>query len=134
MSERAPMTQEHLHEILMGLDDKADLDGNVVQFEYYDGPMICISDPGHDRMRIISPIARVQDLEGEQLMACLAANFHTALDARYALSGEILYSAFIHPLSPLTDDQVQSAVRQVAMARNTFGSTYSSGDLVFPGE
>ncbi len=31
----------------------------------------------------------------------MIANFHTALDARYAISDGVIYAAFIHPLSSL---------------------------------
>jgi len=41
------------------------------------------------------------------------------------------FAAFIHPLSPLTAEQVVSAIRQVASARATFGDSYSSGGLFF---
>ena len=50
-----------------------------------------------------------------------------------AISEGMLYSAYIHPLSPLTDDEVLSAIAQVAKANITFGTEYSSGALVFGG-
>jgi hypothetical protein len=37
----------------------------------------------------------------------------------------------IHPLSPLTKEQVVSAIKQVAAARESFGDSYSSGTLFF---
>ena len=61
----------------------------------------------------------------------LIANYHSSLDARYAVSQGIVYSAFLHPLSTLADDQLASALRQVAALATTFGSTYSSGELMF---
>lgn len=67
-------------------------------------------------------------------MRVLEANFHSALDARYATSDGVLYAAFIHPLSPLTEAEVRSAVAQVASLVRSFGTTYSSGELVYGGE
>lgn len=43
----------------------------------------------------------------------------------------MVYAAYIHPLSPLRPEEVQSAVRQVAELVKIFGATYSSGELLF---
>jgi hypothetical protein len=91
----------------------------------------CLTDTHFDRMRLIAPIVRVEDLEDGQRDAMLDANFHTALDARYAFSDGIVYSAFIHPLSPLTEDELSAALGQVASLVHTFGAEYSSGMLMF---
>jgi hypothetical protein len=81
-------------------------------------------------MRIISPVVPISALTGEQLAAILNANFHSALDVRYGTSEGILYyAAFIHPLSPLTTVELNSAIRQVSSLVRTFGTTYSSGEL-----
>jgi len=61
----------------------------------------------------------------------LISNFHSTLDARYAVSDDVLYAAFIHPLSPLTEGELESAIRQVATLADTFETTYSSGDLSY---
>ena len=53
------------------------------------------------------------------------------LDAQYATNEGVLYSAFIHPLSPLTDGEARSAIDQVANLALTFGTTYQSGNLIF---
>ena len=83
-------------------------------------------------MRIISPISQVSDIEELQIKKCLEANFHSALDAKYAISDEIIWSTFIHPLKELTKDQVISAISQVYSCNRTFGGSYSSGLLSFP--
>ena len=62
----------------------------------------------------------------------MKANFHTALDARYAISDGILWAAFIHPLKELTTEQVKSAITQVYSCARTFGTHYSGGTLIFP--
>jgi hypothetical protein len=84
-------------------------------------------------MRIITPIMETKNLEEEQLLNMLVANFHSALDVKYALSDEIIWSVFIHPLKELSEHQVLDAIDQVYAASATFGATYSSTDLVFPG-
>lgn len=92
------------------------------------------SDEAANRMRIISAITDVDQLSGDQLFYALAANFHSALDARYAISDGLVYAAFIHPLSSLSVAELRSAISQVASAHRTFGATYSSGELFFPGD
>lgn len=44
-----------------------------------------------------------------------------------------MYSAFIHPLSPLSVGVLESAIKQVMLANKTFGTEFTSGALVFPG-
>lgn len=103
----------------------------VWEFDIDGVRMACITDVRFDRMRLIAPICDEDELTEEQRKAVLEANFHTALDARYATSEGVLYAAFIHPLSSLTSEELRSAVGQVASLVETFGSTYSSGTLVF---
>lgn len=92
-----------------------------------------MTDENANRMRIISPIVEVFKLDEKELNNALTANFHTALDVKYAISDEILWSVFIHPLKELSEQQVINAISQVFQANATFGSTYSSTNLVFPG-
>ena len=44
-----------------------------------------------------------------------------------------MWSVFIHPLKELANHQVLDALDQVHAASITFGTTYSSINLVFPG-
>jgi len=92
-----------------------------------------MTDENANRMRIISPVIEVAKLGDEELKNALLANFHTALDVKYAISDDILWSVFIHPLKELSEQQVEDAIDQVYSANATFGTTYSSTNLVFPG-
>ncbi len=96
-------------------------------------PLMCIADSTHNRMRIISPIVDSDRLTEKLKMASLIANFHTALDVKYAISDNILWSAYIHPLKELSETQVLDAISQVYYANIHFGTTFSSTSLVFPG-
>ena len=127
------MTQDRLHDLILEVGSDVVIAENMVRFTYDGADLLCISDVSADRMRIISPIVELSEVDSEQLLIALAANFHTALDARYAISDGVIYAAYIHPLRPLSDEEVLSAVRQVARARNTFGTEYSSGELFFGG-
>ena len=127
------MTKDRLHDLILEVGSDVLISGNMVQFTYDGAILLCISDSAADRMRIISPIIELSEIESEQLLMALAANFHTVLDARYAISDGVMYAAYIHPLRPLSDEEVYSAIRQVARARNTFGDEYTSGELFFGG-
>ncbi|WP_055446157.1 hypothetical protein [Lacinutrix mariniflava] len=94
--------------------------------------LICLTDESNNRMRIISPIIESSKLNEDLKTDVLIANFHTALDVKYAISDNVLWSVFIHPLRELTKEQVLEAVKQVYRANITFGSTNSSTDLIFP--
>ncbi|MDT8348000.1 MAG: hypothetical protein RQ756_09375, partial [Flavobacteriaceae bacterium] len=95
--------------------------------------LLCITDENSNRMRIISPIVEIKELDSVYLSNALIANFHSALDVKYAISDDILWSVFAHPLKELTQDQVSDAIRQVFNAAATFGDSYSSTDMFFPG-
>lgn len=108
-------------------------EGSSLTFNYNDVPMTLIADERANRMRIITPVLEADQLSPEQMLAISLSNFHLALDARYALGGNTLFSTYIHPLKELTAAQVESAIRQVSMLRITFGTTYSSGEMSFGG-
>ncbi len=127
------MSPVQLSELISQVSDTTAVNGNTIQFMYKNRPLVCVYDENANRMRIISPIVETKDLEEEQLLNALVANFHSALDVKYALSDEIMWSVFIHPLKELTDHQVLDAIHQVYAASITFGSSYSSTNLVFPG-
>jgi hypothetical protein len=94
-------------------------------------PVFVFSDDEHDRMRIMSPIGVVEELDADLLHVLLQANYDRALDARYAMSGRELWSVVVHPLATLATDDLPSMFDQViTLAKNT-GSTFASTELVF---
>jgi hypothetical protein len=101
------------------------------KFEFKDRALVVMTDEAHNRMRIITPVAEVTELADEIWLMCMSANFDRALDARYAVSGDYLWSAFIHPLQQLDDGQFVDAIEQVATLAENFGTSFSSSDLVF---
>jgi len=127
------MSGENLKTLIEQSADMVRRDGNSIRFVYKERPLICIYDENANRMRIISPIVERKDIGEEELLNAMVANFHSALDVKYALSDEIIWAVFIHPLKELSDHQVLDAIEQVYNASATFGTTYSSTDLVFPG-
>ncbi|MDC8003975.1 hypothetical protein POV27_07915 [Aureisphaera galaxeae] len=127
------MNNDRLETLLTEKVDSIDGISGRWQLVYNELPMMVITDETNDRMRIIAPIVEVDKLNEEILLDCLAANFHTALDVKYALSNDIMWSVFIHPLSPLSDKELNSAVDQVYYAAINFGTTYTSTPLLFGG-
>lgn len=111
------------------------LDGDLGhwRFEYQDHVVIVMTDESHNRMRIITPVAEVTDLSEEIWLLALSANFDRALDARYAVSGDYLWSAFIHPLKQLETAQFVDGLDQTVTLAKNFGTSFSSSDLLFGG-
>lgn len=129
----ADMTQQRMHSIIQEAAGDAVVAGNMVRFTFDGVELLCVSDVAADRMRIISPIVALDSVDSEQMLLALMANFHSVLDARYAVSDGVLYAAYIHPLSPLADTEVVAAISQVATAARTYGGSYTSGELFFGG-
>lgn len=131
------MSQESLATHIEQFVGSVEISLNVVEFQYEGVEIASVSDATHDRMRLIAPIAKLDSLEALHLELLLIANFHTTLDTRYAISEGIIYAAYLHPLSTLTRAQLESAIRQVSALSRNFGSSYSSGELIYgvdPGE
>jgi hypothetical protein len=112
-----------------------DLDGRpgFWEFTLQEYQVTVITDERADRMRIIVPVARAEDIGSEQMKRLMQANFDSALDARYSIARGVLWSAFIHPLSELSDHQFIDGLAQTVNLAGTFGTSYSSGALVFGG-
>lgn len=127
------MTLGHMDEIVRRLDKGAVREANGWKFKIAEVAVMIVADETHNRMRILVPIRKVDGLDAAELMRLMQADFDSALDARYAVAHEILWSAFIHPLSALHDGQFISAIGQTVNLALTYGSSYTSGELVFGG-
>lgn len=119
--------------ILDKIGDKVEGVAGNWQVVYGEQVLFIITDETNNRMRIFTPIADQEDIDKAELATMLEANFHAALDAKYALYSGFVVSLFTHPLKELTDHQFKDAVKQVAVAGQNFGTTYSSTDLIFGG-
>lgn len=94
-------------------------------------PVFVFSDDEHDRMRIMAPIGVVEELEPDLLHVLLQANYDRALDARYAMRGNELWSVVVHPLATLATDDLPAMFDQVVLLVKNTGSTFASTELVF---
>ncbi len=127
------LTLEEMGEVVQRLDPEAQGGDNYWRFTIEGVRLTLISDEGHDRLRVIAAIAPADQLSPEQIYRCLQANFDSALDARYAIAQGVLWGAFIHPLESLDREDLISGVGQTVNLVLSFGTTYSSGGLVFGG-
>jgi hypothetical protein len=127
------MTGDRLVNTIIQLSDDPSVNGNIVRFVFNQSLMFCVFDERANRMRIVSPIAKAEEFETEHFMQALEANYHSALDVRYAISEGVIYAAFLHPLSSLHEYDLQSALWQLSNAQKTFGTAYTGGSFVFPG-
>lgn len=125
------MNNKKLEKILNLTSDSLQGKAGYWQFKYFDRYFLLITDETHNRMRIISPIIEEKELNEAYLENCLKANYHTALDVKYAISDGVLWSVYIHPLKELSEEQIKDAISQVYKAAATFGTSYSSTDLSF---
>ena len=125
------MTLARLEAVLR--EEADNVQGGAGQWQMAVGgrPAIVLADVTNNRMRIVSPVVATSELDAQSIQNILLANFHTALDARYAISDNVVISVFVHPLSSLTTDDLRSAISQVPTLADTFGTTYSSEELDF---
>jgi len=101
------------------------------KFDYQECVVFVITDESHNRMRIMAPVAEAQSLDSDIMQTLLSANYNRALDARYCINDETLWSAFIHPLEQLANSQFVDALNQVVNLSKNYGTSFSSGDLIF---
>jgi len=128
-----PMNNERLGTLILRVDENAEGGSGFWRATVAGRAVTVITDENADRMRIISAVVRVDDLDPGLMFRMLQANFDTALDARYSVAREILWSLYLHPLGSLSDEQFLAGIGQVVNLAASFGTTYSSGGLSFGG-
>lgn len=130
---KSSMDNERLGKIIKRLDARATGQPGYWQLSIDGVKLLVVTDERANRMRIISPIASAQDLGTKRLYRLMQANYDSALDARYAVAENLLWSAFIHPLKSLDDKEFISGIGQVVNLSQTYGRSYTSGVLIFRG-
>jgi len=125
------MTPGKLITLIQKFDKDAKVGGNGVEFKVNERELFMVYDKNADRMRIISPVAQSGIASEEVLIRMMQANYDAVLDARYAMANDIIWAVFLHPLSSLTQEDFLSGVAQTVTAADTFGTTYTSGAMVF---
>lgn len=132
-SEKAMAALEMIDTALKEIDDTIARDGNSWQFLLEETQILVVTDPLAERMRIMVPIIQADSLDVDILARMMQANFDSALDARYAIANGLLWGTYIHPLTGLTEDEFLSGLGQTLSIVQTFGTSFSSGEVVFGG-
>ena len=128
-----PTTNKSLDKELRRLATKIKRQGSSWTFEYKGVQLMIITDERADRMRVVTQIASAKGLGSDALRFLLEANFDRALDAKYAIFSDVVWGVFVHPLSSLSKNELRSAIAQTARLSQTYGTTFSSTDVVFGG-
>lgn len=127
------MTVDDLELTVAVLDENYQRQGGMIHFNFAERDITIATDEVADRMRIVIPILPSNQLDEELLYRLMQANFDSVLDARYAIAQDVLWSTFIHPLSSLTEEDFLSGIGQTINTATSFGTSFSSGELVFGG-
>ena len=133
MAETEIMNNDRLDQLIKRFDQHAAGKPGFWQITYDNMQVLIITDEKANRMRIITQITDVKELTKEHLYRLMQANFDSALDARYAIAKDAIWSTFLHPLGSLTEKDFYSGLAQVITLATTFGSSFSSGALMFNG-
>jgi len=127
------MTGKMLGDLVLEFDKDAQVSDNRVTFELRERELLIVYDSSADRMRILTPILQAGAVPQEVFERMLQANFDAVLDPSYAVANDIVWAVFLHRLSTLTEEDFKSAIAQTYTAAETFGTTYTSGAMVFGG-
>ena len=125
------MNDERLGALIARLGSEVEGQPGFWRFNFGNARMVCITDETHDRMRVMAPIAALEEVKPEEILTCMKANFDKTIDTRYCINNETMWTVFLHPLNCLTAALFHSACCQVSEAARNFGGSYSSGGLKF---
>ena len=105
--------------------------GGQWRFQAGGREVILMADEAHNRIRVMTPVSQTDPRDSQLLFTLLEANFGRALDARYAITGDVLWALFLHPLRDCRPSQLKEGIRQVVTLADNTGTTYASSDLSF---
>ena len=93
----SPMDNVRLEQILRRECDSVVGDPGNWQCLYAGARIWVITDEGHNRMRMMTPVVDEELVSLDECRILLEANFDRALDAKFAISHGQLWSVFVHP-------------------------------------
>lgn len=108
--------------------------GNVVIYELNGVKIYLITDENANRMRLMAGIIETGELTKKDMSTLMEANYDRALDAKYAISDEVLWAVYVHPLQELYEKQIVDALYQVFALVKNYGTSYTSTDMIFGGD
>lgn len=127
------MDNLRLSEIIQNMGEQYQVNEGLWQLRVGNHAVTIFADEEADRVRIVVPITETEELTQRHLYRIMQANFDSTMDARYAIAKEILWSAYVQPLSTLTDEGFLHGLGQAVNLVDTFGSSFSSGSHTFIG-
>lgn len=125
------MDNKRMSDIFSESVDRVEGEKGAWQLLFKERILLVLTDEPNNRMRIFTPIVEEDEIDASQMRDMLRANFHSALDAKYSMYNGLVISTFTHPLKELTEQQLLDALSQVVNLANTFGTSYSSTELIF---
>lgn len=84
------MTVERLENIVRSQADAIEGENGQWQATLGEREMLVLANAEADRMRLVMPIKPASELSTEEVQSMMLANFHSALDARYAVSNGLV--------------------------------------------
>lgn len=130
----AAMTIREIDEIVLRLDTAVERPRKGFwKFTIEGAAVVIVGDEKHDRLRILVGISDAKKLKQSDLEKIAQSNFDTALDARYAISQDVLWAIYVHPIKSLQPQQLLSAIGQTVNLAKSYGEGYSSGGILFEG-
>ena len=121
-----PMTDARLKQLIEGIGGNLEGHAGFWQFTFDQREVMVISDEKKDRMRILVRAASTDQLGEDRMMQLLKANFSNAMDARYAVARNTVWSMFVHPLSSLNDREFMNGLGQVINLAKSYGGGYTA--------
>ncbi len=131
LSAQSPLDNDSILRLLDAQELKWEGEPGSWMVYYEERILVLLTDEANNRMRIFTPIASEEDMTAKEMRQMLEANFHSALDAKYALYEGFVVSVFTHPLRELSKVQFLESLRQVSNLARTYGTTFSSSELHF---
>lgn len=98
--------------------------------DYLDRNLLIVNKPA-DLLRIMTPILPAEDVDVAILFQVLQANFERTRNTRYALHGDYLWATFAYTFAALTEAEITTAMDQVNLLADTFGTTFSASLIPF---
>jgi len=92
------MTNQIMKRILKEKVEFLEGDPGNWQMIYQERLVFILTDESNNRMRIFTPFLEIDSLKTGEMNKLLAANFHSALDAKYCFFEELVMSVYTHPL------------------------------------
>lgn len=126
---RPDMTVERVSEILREKNITLQGKSGRWQFSYEGMQVFLIADSKNNRVRVMTPLARLDMLrrepdfsEVELLQDMMRANYLATGDVRLCMNKHIVWAAFLRPLDSLAERDLAGALEQLAeTARKTRG-------------